>query len=166
MIFADSIRQTAATARPAASSDAGRAVDATDISALRALRLLFAPARFLLDPLVVGREVLQLGDPAHLEVRTRSERGAAGPFGRLLAGGRLDDPEAVEQLLGLAVGAVGDERFLGAEVDDEALSGIRQPFTGEQHPGLDHRLVVTAHVLDDLGEVELLVRLDAAVVRT
>src|SRR5690606_18699918 len=130
-IFADSMRQTAATVR----SVRERAVAASevwDMSATCALGFL-APARLLLDPLVVGGEVVQLRHAAHLEEGAGSERRPLGPLLRLLAGGHLDDPEAVEQLLGLAIGAVGDQRRLCGEVDDEPLLGVGQTLAGDEH---------------------------------
>src|SRR5690606_39872802 len=59
-------------------------------------------------------------------------------FRSLLPRGDLDDPEPVEQLLRLAVGTVGDQRLLGAEVDDESLSRVGEPLAGQQHRSEEH----------------------------
>src|SRR5690606_9892245 len=65
------------------------------------------PRALLLDPDVVLRELVNAGDPTDLALHARSGQGGAlGPLDGLLLGGDVEDPEAAEQLLGLAVGAI------------------------------------------------------------
>src|SRR5690554_3422444 len=112
-----SMRQTASTARR-------MSVTVRPSVRLGACGQLLAPAGFLLDVLVVGvvgEGLLVARDLAHLELGPRAKRSTTRPLCGLLLAGDLDDPEPVEQLVGLAVGAVGDDRFLRREVDDEAF---------------------------------------------
>src|SRR5690349_24944150 len=114
MILAESMRHTAATAL--------RPVGSLMCPMRSELAGGLAPGPFLLDPLVVLRELVDRGDAADLGLEAGGgHRGALGPLDRVLDGGDVDQVEAVEQLLGLAVGAVGDDGRLAGEVDDDAF---------------------------------------------
>src|SRR5690606_9798600 len=129
----DSMRQTADTVR--STLVAGRTVSSLGISVislLSALRLLFAPALFLLDPLVVSREILNSRHTTHLQARSGSKRRALRPFRGFFARGDLKNPEAVEQLLRLAIGAIGNQWLFCGEVDDETLGRVREALARHQ----------------------------------
>src|SRR6476646_10593784 len=97
---ADSIRHTASTA-PRAS--ALLTVDSE-------LPGQLAPRPFLLDPLVVLRELIDRRHAANLGLATRRERRPLGPLDGLLLRCDIKDVVAGEQLLGLSVRAIGDNR--------------------------------------------------------
>ena len=86
-----------------------------------------------------------------------------GPLDGLLLRGDVEDPEAAEQLLGLAVRPVGHDRRLRRVVDDDALGGVVEPLGGDQHAGRDHLVVEPAHGLEDLVEVDVLERREGLV---
>ncbi len=86
------------------------------------------------------------------------QRRPLGPLDGLLLGGDVEDPEAVEQLLGLAVRPVGDDRRLRGVVDDDAVLRVVEPLRGDQHAGLDQLVVELAHRVQDLVEVDVLER--------
>jgi hypothetical protein len=81
-------------------------------------------------------EVLHLEDAAHLDEVPFVGRAAGGPLARLLLRGRLDQPVAADDLLGLGEGAAGDGRRVAAEADPRAVPRRPQTVEGEQHPGL------------------------------
>ena len=58
-----------------------------------------------------------------------------GPLDGLLLRGDVEDVEAAEQLLRLAVRAVGDDGRLAGEVDDDALGGVVETLRRQQHAG-------------------------------
>ena len=75
-----------------------------------------------------------LGDAAHLELGARPERSAARPLDGFLLARDLEDPEPVEQLVRLAVGAVGHDRLLAGEIDDESLGRRARPSPASRRP--------------------------------
>src|SRR5690554_5760233 len=146
-----SMRQTASTAR--------RMSGIVASALLRFGGQLFAPGGLLLDVLVVGvvaENLFVSRDTPHFELASRAKRAAARPLGGLLPAGDIDDPETVEQFVDFTVGAVRDNRLLRREVDHETLLGGAESFAGEHHARFHHRLVVGAHRIDDLLEVDLL----------
>src|SRR5699024_2461767 len=117
-------------------------------SGLRApLDLLGAPALLLLDVLVVGvvRAVGLLMDAPHLDARAATKWRPPRPLHSLGLARHLEDPESVEQLVHLTVGAVGDDRVLGVEVHHRTLVSIGEALAAQHHPGIHHLLVVLAH---------------------
>jgi hypothetical protein len=94
------------------------------------------------------------GHPPDLDLGPRGRRDPLGPLDRLLLRGDVEQEEAPEQFLGLAVRPVRDHRGLAAEVDHDALARIVQPFRHEENAGLDHLLDELAgrgHHLVDVG---------------
>src|SRR5690606_14208623 len=153
---ADSIRQTAATVSRSAvvTTFCGGTVGVPRGGSELPGRL--APRPLLLDPRVVLRELVDRGDAADLGLEARpAGRDPLGPLHRLLLGGDVEQEESAEQLLGLAVRAVGDHRRLGGVVDHHPLLGVVQALRGQQYPGPDQLVVEPAHRLDHLVEVEL-----------
>src|SRR6476620_11273236 len=116
------------------------------------------PLDLLLDPRVIQVELLGVGHSAHLELEARTRRAFLRPLLGLLLRRHVEDPQPVEQFLGLGVWAVGDDRRIRVEIDDEALVGSGQALAGEHDAGLDELLVVAAHRFDDLVEVDVLLR--------
>ena len=116
------------------------------------------PLDLLLDPRVVQVELLGVGHSAHLELDARTQRAFLRPLLGLFLRRHVEDPKPVEQFLGLGVRAVGDDRRIRVEIDDEALVGSGQTLAGQHDAGLDELLVVAAHRFDDLVEVDVLLR--------
>src|SRR5256714_857762 len=136
-IRADSIRQTASTS-------------AVPIRFGRCSRARPSPLRSLVDL----RDLVAPGHPPDLDLGPGGRWDPLSPLDCLLFRGDVEQEEASEQLLGLAVRPVRDHRGLAAEVDHDALARIVQPFCGEENAGLDHLLDEPAgrgHHLVDVG---------------